>query len=148
MNPPDSQQVTDAAKAAHENLSWWQLFLSGGSGVVLVRAVVSYFRRLGVSDRLVSVGASERETLLAEAAAARKQLVEQQEHYEARIAALEKARDERIQEVREALYEAENANIDARGRIAMLEAQLQAKSTPAPEALPTVKSYRSPKRGD
>lgn len=146
---PDTQQAAELAKRAQEHLSWWQVLMGGSGGLLVGRLVLSFLRRLGFSDSLAGAEAKLRQELMGELEAARKRLVDRELAHEARVTGLEKARDERIEELRDAIQEAELANIEKDRAIAGLEARLHA---PQPEQRPepldsartTSRAYRSP----
>lgn len=114
MNTPDPQQIQDATKHAQESgLSLWQ-WVGGGSGAVVVgRLIFSAFRRLGWLDGLA---ASE--------ARLRTELYERNAKIQADADAMEKAKDERIEEIRSAFFASERALIEEQAKRSRAEADV------------------------
>ncbi len=121
---PDSQLPAEVAKQAQEHLSWWQVLAGGSGGLVAGRLVLSFLRRLGFSDSLAGAEAKMRQELMGELEAARKRLVEREIAHDEVI----RAKDGRLEEMREALTEASLANVEKDRTISTLEGQLNRKN--------------------
>lgn len=117
MTPESTQQqVTDAAR----HLSWWQFFLGTTGGALVVRFCLSVLRRFGQSDGISATEQKLREELVRELEAERQRAAQRETLHDEAM----RAKDVRMEEMREALTEASLANIEKDRMIANLEMQL------------------------
>lgn len=121
MTPESTQQqVTDAAR----HLTWWQLFFGTTGGALVVRFCLSVLRRFGQSDGISATEQKLREELVRELEAGRQRAAQRETAHDEAM----RAKDERLEEMREALTEASLANVEKDRTISTLEGQLNRKN--------------------